>query len=82
MAPQGRKPSRAVVELLRPLADGRGADTEAPSDLGLGETAGAEQAAGCEPALFELFGGEFAWSPHAYESNVRASGCYTPQGTE
>ena len=75
MAPQGRKPSRAVAELLRPLADGRGADTEPPSDLGLRETAGAKQAASCEPALFELFGSELAWSPHPYESNARASSC-------
>src|SRR5512135_229819 len=73
VAPQSREPSRNTAELLRPLADGRGADAEAPGDLGLGETAGAEQATGCESALLELFGGEFAWSPHAYESNARAS---------
>lgn len=75
MASQCPKPARLVAELLCPLADGRGTDTEPPSDLGLRKTAGAEQAAGCKPALFELFGGEIAWSPHAYESNVRASGC-------
>jgi hypothetical protein len=73
MAPQSLDPSRDVAKSLRPLADGRGADAESPSDLGLGEAAGAEQATGCEPALLELFGGEFARSPHAYESNARAS---------
>jgi hypothetical protein len=60
--------------LLRPLADGGGADAESTSDLGLGKTAGAEQATGGEPALLELFGSEFAGSPHAYQCNARTSG--------
>jgi hypothetical protein len=75
MMPQRRQPPRVVAELLRQRVDGSGGDTEAPGDLGPRETTGAEQAAGCEPALFELFGSELAWSPHPYESNARAGGC-------
>ena len=54
-----------IAESLRPLANGRGADAESPGDLGLRETASAEQATGREPTLLELFPGELVWSPHA-----------------
>jgi hypothetical protein len=73
VAPQSGEPLREIAESLRPLADGGGADVESPCNLGLGEMAGAEEAAGYEPTLFELFGSEFAWLPHAYQRNARAS---------
>jgi hypothetical protein len=55
-----------LSEPLGPLADGRAADVQSTSDLGLGEMASAEQPARFEPAFFELFWGEFLWSPHPY----------------
>jgi len=75
MTMQGRQPSSVVAEPLRPLADGRRADTEAPCNLGLRATSGAQQAASGEPSLFELFGSQLAWSPHSYESNAPSHGC-------
>lgn len=75
MTPQSRQPTLAVAELLGPLTDGGGSDTNASSDLGLRKTAGAEQATGRETALFDLIGSEFAWSPHSYKSNAQGSGC-------
>jgi hypothetical protein len=74
LAAQPRKSPRHIAESLCPLANGCRADAESPGDLGLRETASAEQATGCEPTLFELFWGEFVRSPHAFESNSRASG--------
>lgn len=62
---QRREPPGAVLELSRPLADRGSADTQLPSDLGLGEPAGAEQAAGSEPTFFELLGSESSRLPHA-----------------
>ena len=70
-SPQRRKPLGTVSQLLGPLTDGHPADTQATSDRGLRETAGAEQPACFEPALFELFGSEFSWSPHAYDRKTR-----------
>jgi hypothetical protein len=70
-----RESPRVVTELFRPLADRRRTDVDLPGDLGLRETAGAEQAARGDPPLFELFGGEFLWSPHPYESNSRPECC-------
>ena len=61
------EPVGAVSQSLGPLADGHPADAQSASDLGLRETAGAEPAARDESALFELFGGEFVWSPQAYD---------------
>jgi hypothetical protein len=46
---------RLFSQPLGPLADGHAADILSTSDLGVGETAGAEQPAGFEPAFFELF---------------------------
>jgi len=64
-APQRREPAGTASQSLGPLDDGHPADTQATSDLGLGETAGAEQPARFEPSLFDLFRGEFPWSPHS-----------------
>ena len=66
-APQRREPAGTASQSLGPLADGHPADTQATSDLGLGETAGAEQPARFEPSLFDLFRGKFPWSPHSYD---------------
>lgn len=63
---QRRRPMRALSELLGPLADGRAADIQSTSDLGLGETAGTKQPARFETAFFELFGSELSGSPHSY----------------
>jgi hypothetical protein len=63
---QRRRPMGFLSEPLGPLADGRAADIQSTSDLGPRETASAEQPARFEPPFFELFWGEFLWSPHAY----------------
>jgi hypothetical protein len=42
MTPQSRQPTLAVAELLGPLTDGGGTDTDAPSNLGLRKTTGVE----------------------------------------
>jgi hypothetical protein len=65
--PQRRRPVGIVPQSLGPLADRHPADTQSSSDLGLRETAGAEQPSCFEPPLFELFGGEFSRSPHSFE---------------
>jgi hypothetical protein len=52
---QLRRAMRLFSQPLGPLADGHAADILSTSDLGVGETAGAEQPAGFEPAFFELF---------------------------
>jgi hypothetical protein len=66
---QCRKPLVFGSQSPSPEADGHTADTEAPSDLGLRERAGAEPATRFEPALFELFGSEFVRLPHACQRN-------------
>jgi len=64
--PQRCESVRTASQSLGPLADGHPADTQSTSDFGLRETACPQQPARCEPSLFELFGSEFSWSPHAY----------------
>jgi hypothetical protein len=63
---QRRRPMRVVSQPFGPLAYGRAADIQLACDLGLGQTAGAEQPTCFEPTFFELFWGEFSWSPHAH----------------
>ena len=66
---QGRRSLVFAAQSPSPEADGHPADTEASRDLGLRETAGAEHAAGFEPALFELFGSELVRLPHPGQRN-------------